>query len=73
MTKNERIIKYDIRFNPMSSEIARDLLKAIEMNVSIRKMEFANNVDYELRDTLDSVLRKRGKGKKGVRHVKKKK
>jgi hypothetical protein len=29
MTKNEHILKYDIRFNPMHSDIAELLLKAI--------------------------------------------
>lgn len=28
-------------------------------------MEFANNVSYDLRDALDTIIRKRNKGKKG--------
>ena len=61
MGKNENIIKYDIRFNPMHNEIAEQLLKSIEGNPTIRKMEFANNVHYDLRDSLDTIVRKRQK------------
>lgn len=38
MSKNMLILKYDIRFNPMHSEIALLLLKAINGNVHIKKM-----------------------------------
>ena len=50
MAKNMLIIKYDIRFNPMHTSIATRLLKSISINPRIRKMEFANNVAYEIRD-----------------------
>lgn len=63
MKKNDKILKYDIRFNPMHSLIAEQLLKVIEGNLTIRKMEFPNNVSYDLRDTLDTILRKRNKTK----------
>jgi hypothetical protein len=46
MLKNLLIIKYDIRFNPMHSDLARQLLKAISSNIRIKKMEFSNNVSY---------------------------
>jgi predicted outer membrane protein len=72
MSKNERILKYDIRFNPMHNEIAEQLLKAIEGNITIRKMEFSSNVSYALRDALDSVIRKRGKKRAGKKAAKKK-
>lgn len=73
MGKNDKIIKYDIRFNPMHDEIAEQLLKAIALNPKIKKMEFPNNVRYDLRDALDTVLRKRNKGGKGgVRKAKSK-
>ena len=38
MRKNLLIIKYDIRFNPMSSILAALLLKAIAANPRIKKM-----------------------------------
>ena len=73
MGKNDKIIKYDIRFNPMHDEIAEQLLKAIALNPKIKKMEFPNNVRYDLRDALDTVLRKRNNGGKGgVRKAKSK-
>lgn len=65
MGKNKRIIKYDIRFNPIHNDVAEQLLKAVEMNPIIKKTEFANNVSYDIRDALDTILRKRNKGKKG--------
>jgi hypothetical protein len=71
MGKNLLIIKYDIRFNPMDDGLALLLLKAIGGNIRIKKMEFANNVSYQLRDELDTVLRKRNKDKKGKKKGKK--
>jgi hypothetical protein len=62
MGKNLLIVKYDIRFNPMHDTLAVMLLKAVGGNSRIKKMEFANNVAYQLRDELDSILRKRNKG-----------
>lgn len=38
MRKNMIILKYDIRFNPMSSALAALLLKAIATNPRIKKM-----------------------------------
>jgi len=70
MTKNLLIMKYDIRFNPMHDSLAVILLKAIGSNPKIKKMEFANSVSYQLRDELDTILRKRNKEKKGKRSKK---
>lgn len=49
----------------MDNSLAVLLLKAIDGNIRIKKIEFANNVSYQLRDELDTVLRKRNKDKKG--------
>lgn len=49
----------------MHNGLAVVLLKAIGGNPRIKKMEFANNVSYQLRDELDTILRKRNKDKKG--------
>ena len=50
----------------MSDMIAEQLLKAIEGNAVIKKMEFANNVNYDMRDALDTIVRKRAKSKRVV-------
>lgn len=55
----------------MDDGLALLLLKAIGGNIRIKKMEFANNVSYQLRDELDTVLRKRNKDKKGKKKGKK--
>jgi hypothetical protein len=73
MSKNLLIMKYDIRFNPMDNGLAVLLLKAIGGNTRIKKMEFANNVSYQLREELDTVLRKRNKERKGIKAKKAKK
>ena len=65
MKKNQTIKKYDIRFNPMHDDIADSLLKVIQINPVIRKIEFSSNVSYPIRDQLDTILRKRNKLGKG--------
>lgn len=65
MRKSLLIIKYDIRFNPLHDGIADQMLKAVEANPKIRSLEFPTNVAYELRDELDTILRKRNKPVKG--------
>ena len=50
MKKNQTIKKYDIRFNPMHDDIADSLLKVIQINPVIRKIEFSSNVSYPIRD-----------------------
>jgi hypothetical protein len=47
----------------MHDAVAEQLLKVIEGNPVIKKMEFANNVNYDIRDALDTVMRKRNKAK----------
>ena len=72
MKKNSKILKYDIRFNLMSDLLAQKLYSAIENNPTIKNIEFPNCVMYELRDGLDTIVRKRTGGFKSKVVAKKK-
>ena len=77
MRSSKKIMKYDIRFNPISNDAAIMLFEVIEENPNIKDVEFNNNVDYELRETLDTIMRRRTgrmpKGRRGGGKTKKKK
>lgn len=49
VSRNLLIIKYDIRFNPMNNELAEELLKALECNKMVKKIELPTNVRLDLR------------------------
>ena len=76
--KNSLIIKkYDLRFNPISDDAANILFEIIEENGAIKDVEMNNNVDANLREILDTLMRKRTgrmpKGRVGGGMKKKKK
>lgn len=49
------------------------MLVNVEQSKNIKNMEFPNNVKYELRDSLDTIIRARNKkSKKGKKSAKKK-
>jgi hypothetical protein len=59
MDKSLLLRKYDLRFNPISNDAALVIFEAIEQNRMIRDVELNNNVDFKLRETLDTLMRKR--------------
>lgn len=69
MKNNLILSRYDIRFNPISDDAATILFEIIEENVNIKDIVFNTNVDNELRETLDTIMRRRTgrlpKGKRG--------
>ena len=76
--KNSLIIKkYDLRFNPISDDAAHIIFEIIEENGAIKDVELNNNVDANLRENLDTLMRKRTgrmpKGRAGGGGKKKKK
>ena len=77
MENNFILRKYDLRFNPVSDDAAKILFDIIEENGAIKDVEFNNNVDANLRETLDTLMRRRTgrlpKGRGGRRPKKAKK
>lgn len=71
------IKKYDLRFNPISNDAANILFETIEENGAIKDVELNNNVDANLREILDTLMRRRTgrmpKGRGGGRKKKGKK
>ena len=69
MQTNTLLKKYDLKFNPICDDAAFMLFETIEENPAIKDVEFNNNVNYELRENLDTLMRKRTgrmpKGRKG--------
>ena len=55
------MIKYDLRFNPMPDIIGERVLKAVETNPHLRNVTLPGNVNYDLREELDTIMRKRAK------------
>lgn len=61
LKNNIMIIKFECRFNQIHNEIALEMLSIVENSKNIKKIEFPNNVKYELRDSLDAIIRGRNK------------
>lgn len=76
MSSNMILKKYDLRFNPISDDAAHILFEIIQDNGAIKDVEFNNNVDAELREILDTLMRRRtgrmpkGRGRGGKRKKK---